>query len=136
MSSDLSPLTAARHFTCFQPDSTACAGNDSFVKKDASLFKYFDTKCAEFLTEGNSVKFNGTNIGFNNGVYYLSQTDQIYRLLPVNNVQEDQAESVAQCTRGAYIKAVCRPDLTFGLARASQSMIPDTAAANELKSCT
>lgn len=65
----------------------------------------------------------------------MTQTEHINILFQIAKTNVDKGDFIAKRARGAYIAAVCRPDLTFRLSHASQIVSPDQAAANQLNEC-
>lgn len=122
-----------RGFTCLQTEDTASAGNKLFIERETFLCKRYETKSAKFLDNGTSIMFNGANIRLIFNGYFITQEDHKSKLSKIAEQKIDKSEFVAQRARGAYIAAVCRPDLTFGFAHASQIVNPDATAFKALK---
>lgn len=70
-------------------------------------------------------------ISLSKNVYSITQTEHITRLTQIAEKSFDKAEFFAQRTRGTYVAAVCRSDLTLWFSHASQIVIPDSAAAKK-----
>ena len=52
-----------------QTDDTASAGNKAFMAKEGALSTRFQCKAAATLNNGETIRFNGANIGLQNGTY-------------------------------------------------------------------
>ena len=84
------------------------------------------------LRDGGTVTFNGAEISLRDGIYTITQPDHLQKLESITEDTVDKSECVAQRPRGAYIAAVCRPNLTSAFAYCSQLFNPDRKAAKSL----
>lgn len=132
MSVDSKSPKIPRGFTCLQTDDTVSAANNEFIAREAKFSNAFDAKEPTFLREGKTISFNGADISLKQSVISINQNQHISRLSPISSKQADKSEFVTQRARGAYIAAVCRPDLTFGFSHASQIITPNVDAINQL----
>lgn len=114
-----------RGVVCLQTDDTMYACNKAFSDKEERMSKNFDCKEAKFIKDGTSLKFNGAIISRYQHNYTITQTEHIEKLnrLDINNATN--ADFVAERARGAYIAAVCRPDVTYAFSAASQITKPE-----------
>lgn len=124
-----------RGMTCLQTDDTANAGNKAFMEKEEKHSAAFKRKDAKTLEEGGSLEFNGAMIALANGEYSVTVPHHFGRLEEAT----DKASYAAQRARGAYIAAICRPDLSIVFAKAAQNIDPsedDIAKLNKaIKRC-
>lgn len=100
--------------------------------KEAALSTRFYSRSPVFLDDGSPTTFNGSMVIKNSGVYSLTQAPHLSKLSTVPTDKVDKAAFISERARGAYIAAVCRPDLTFGFSIFSQYPDPDTIAAKRL----
>lgn len=113
-----------RGITCLQTDDTGNAGNDSFMKMEEVASKQFDCKPATPLKEGERIRFNGAFIGLDNGEYTVTQQEHIQKLNFLSETSPEKDAFTSERARGAYIAAICRPDLCYGFSVASQVVEP------------
>lgn len=86
------------------------------------------------LNDGRSLLFNGETVKMNHDSVKLTQSMHVENSEKFNENYVDQLSFISQRAGGAYISSVCRPDLTFGLAHASQVLNSDKADARRLNS--
>lgn len=72
------------------------------------------------MCDGETLTFNGADISLRQNVYSLTQRDHINRFSTLAEERINMSEFVSERARGAYIAAVCRPDITFGFAQCSK----------------
>lgn len=118
-------LSVPRGAVCLQTDDTMYACNKAFTTEEERASKEFECKPAKFLKDGDKLKFNGATISQHGRSYRISQPDHIKKLNPLDAKNVTTADFVAERARGAYIAAVCRPDVTYSFSVASQITNPE-----------
>ena len=104
-----------------QTDDTASAGNKAFMEKEEYHSAAFKRKEVQILTPDTPIEFNGAVITLHDGVYGITVPHHVGKM----EYAGDTATYTAQRARGAYIAAICRPDLAILFGKAAQVTDPD-----------
>ncbi len=112
--------------TCMQVDDTLNAGNHEFIALEKRESAKFKCKPTVHLTEEKPLRFNGALTSTSRNVVSLTQNSHISRLSEINEKDADNAYYISQRARGAYVAAVCRPDLSFRVSLLAQVTDPTT----------
>lgn len=102
-SDDFDTRGVPRGFSCLQTDDTANAGDFLFIKKEAFAFQKFDCKDPIFLSNDNSILFDGAEITRLNGMCLLTQSSRVLRLSIVQTDRVDSTAFISERARSAYI---------------------------------
>lgn len=132
MSPDRTTSSHALGFTCFQTDDMACAGTRFFINQEAKISERLDSRPVQILKSGRSINLYGMEIKKEENIYSISQTDHTNRLTKIADTKVNKKEFVTQRARGAYIAAVCQPDVTLGFSHASQIISRNSSTAKAL----
>lgn len=115
-----------------QTDNTANIGRKAFISKKANASRRFDRKEPVFLLNDRLLTFNGATTTRQNGINSMTQHAHTSRLSNIKTDGLDNTAFIVERSRGAYISAINRPDLTFGFSICSQYPHPDIFAAKQL----
>ncbi len=74
------------------------------------------------------MRLNGALISTTRNVVSLTQASHISRLKEIDENNIDIADYISERARGAYVAAVCRPDLSFSILGTRSSYSPDSEA--------
>lgn len=129
-------LGVPRGVVCLQTDDTMHTCDKAFSDMEEQTSKDFDCKAAKFVKNGTSIKFNGAIISCDHCSYTITQTEHIENLNPLDINNGSAADFVAERARGAYIAAVCRPDVTYAFSVASQIAQPEVKDSKILNKAT
>ena len=111
--------------TCLQTDDSLSAANSLMLHTEEQHSTEFRCKERTILNEGKTLHFNGMAVTNTREAYCISVSDKIQRLALLNIRNTTKDEYISQRARGAYIAAVCRPDLTFAFSYAAQVVNPE-----------
>ena len=115
---------APRGMVCMQTDDTVNSGNCAFREKEELHSKTFKSKPATMLTDGTKIIFNGAQLGLKNGIFNLTQPEQIGRLKELIIDSDDKDAFISQRARASYIAGMCRPNVSYAIAYCWQILEP------------
>ena len=127
-----SDTTRPRAMTCLQTDVTISLCNTEFENVERHHSKRFISKPAQTLKEEKRVKFNGVDIQLSNHNIIIDANDHQQKLKKIRVETPSIDEFVSERSRGAYIAALCCPDLCFSFAYAAQCTKPSPSDARAL----
>lgn len=109
-----------RGIKCLQTDDILTICNNTFLTIEQKESSGYSCKTRKKLCFEKPIRFNRAKTNNVEHAYTLCYNRQFRSLKTLNVVSFDKAEFVSQWTRGAYIAALYRPDLTYFFTSAAQ----------------
>lgn len=114
----------ARGICCLQFDDKIYFCNQNLTEKEKPVRTRFRSKPAVNLERENNIKFSASILSNNGHNLAISQTGQIQNLSILDTNKFNMEQFLAERALGAYVAAVCRPDVAYSFSRLAQFSDP------------